>query len=202
MNFPGMIVVTLLAAGAGQGKQPDATPDVTVCLHNSIVATPGAVERAKMVAKTMFASIGINLLWRGAGAETPPGLSIDVLIASGDSEDESGPLAEAYPFAGSTGHITVMYDRVRNSAGLSGDLEPLLLAHVLVHEITHVLQCLDRHAETGVMKAHWTSEDYYDMRWKPLAFTPEDVQLIRLGIQVLRSRPENHLAPVTLEHSR
>jgi hypothetical protein len=167
------------------------------------VSTPGAVERAKLVAKGMFASIGVNLLWRASCEEGHEALFINVLLADGERvNDADGPLAEAYPFDGLTGHITVRYDRVRNSAGVARELEPLLLAHVLVHEITHVLQCLDRHSETGVMKAHWSTDDYYDMRWKPLAFTPEDIELIRLGMQVLRSRVANHAEPVHMVHGQ
>jgi hypothetical protein len=40
------------------------------------------------------------------------------------------------------------------------------------------------------------------MRWKPLTFTQKDVALIHLGIQALRSRPENHLGATSLEHGR
>ena len=35
----------------------------------------------------------------------------------------------------------------------------MLLAHVLVHEITHVLEGVDRHTGQGVMKARWTEDD-------------------------------------------
>jgi len=166
------------------------------------VATPGSVERAKLLAKNMFAAIGINVVWRPQDADPQPGLNIDVILECHESdEQESGALAQAYPFAGVTGHINIRYDRVRSSAGLARDLEPLLLAHVLVHEMTHVLQCLDRHAETGVMKAHWSAEDYFEMRWKPLAFTPEDIELLRLGMQVLRARPANHGAAGHQSHT-
>jgi hypothetical protein len=167
-----------------------------VNLHNSVVTTPGTVERAKQVAAKMFAGIGINVQWRASDPEPQQGLSIDVSLISDESpgEQDQAALAEAYPYAGATGHITVRYDRVRNSVGASRDLEPTLLAHVLVHEMTHVLECLDRHSETGVMKSHWTAEDYYDMRWKPLTFTREDVELIRMGMEVLRARQENQVA--------
>ena len=75
---------------------------------------------------------------------------------------------------------------MRRSAGISRQLEPIILGHVLVHEITHVLQGVDRHSEKGMMKARWTPEDYCEMEWKPLEFTPEDIILIRLGLDVLR----------------
>jgi len=57
-----------------------------------------------------------------------------------------------------------------------------LLAHVLVHEITHILQGTCRHSDTGIMKARWTHQDYMEMGQKPLSFTEEDLQLIRTGL--------------------
>lgn len=197
-SLPGLIGITLLATVLGQARRPDNMSDVTVCLHNSVVGTPGTVERAKLIAKNMFTPLGVNLIWRSSCPDPQTGLAVDVTLASSASgQEEAGPLAEAYPFAGVTGHITVRYDRVHNSAGVSRDLEPVLLGHVLVHELAHVLQCLDRHADTGVMKAHWTSEDYYEMRWKPLTFTSEDIELIHLGMQVLRTRLTN---PIETDH--
>jgi hypothetical protein len=190
-SLAAIIAMTLVGTVAGQAKPLDAGTEVAVNLHNAAVASPGSVERAKMLAKNMFASVGINIVWRSCDLESHAGLCVDVLLSAGDyGDDSAGPLAEAYPFAGTAGHITARYDRVHNSAGVAHYLEPVLLGHVLVHEITHVLQCLDRHADSGVMKAHYTSEDYYDMRWKPLNFTPEDIDLLHLGLHVLQSRME------------
>jgi hypothetical protein len=62
------------------------------------------------------------------------------------------------------------------------DLAPALLAHVLVHEITHILQGVDRHSETGVMKARWTTADYVQIRAQPLPFTDWDIDLIQEGL--------------------
>ena len=61
---------------------------------------------------------------------------------------------------------------------------PCLLAHVLAHEITHVLEGIDRHSESGVMRAHWSSDEMWDMASKPLAFTEEDKYLIHRGLKV------------------
>ena len=55
------------------------------------------------------------------------------------------------------------------------------LAHVLVHEITHILQASDRHSDSGVMKARWIAQDYEAMARKPLRFTSEDLDLIHRG---------------------
>jgi hypothetical protein len=63
-----------------------------------------------------------------------------------------------------------------------------LLAHVLVHEITHMVEGTNVHAETGIMKARWDRVDRLNMEAHPLAFTEEDVLLIHLGLarRVLR----------------
>ena len=141
LSFPAVLGLSLLTCVAGNAKEPAASSEVTVCLRNAVVSTPGAIERAKLVAKNMFASIGVNLHWRAPGSEPGSGIDVEVMLTGEEfRDDNSGPLAEAFPFAGKAGHITIRYDRVRNSAGTCRELEPTLLGHVLVHEITHVLQ--------------------------------------------------------------
>jgi hypothetical protein len=77
-------------------------------------------------------------------------------------------------------HIVVFYDRVVAAAHPIGVSS--LLGHVLAHEIVHILQGLDRHSSTGVMKEKWDYRDYVEMQRRPLSFTNEDLQLIRQGL--------------------
>jgi hypothetical protein len=56
-----------------------------------------------------------------------------------------------------------------------------LLAHVMTHEITHVLEGINRHSETGMMKGQWTETDYRAMA-AGLRFAPVDVALIHDGL--------------------
>jgi hypothetical protein len=71
----------------------------------------------------------------------------------------------------------VFVDRIE---GMSTPSE--VLAHVMVHEITHLLQGFSRHSATGVMKERWTSGDFGEMRWRELALTPLDIELIYSGL--------------------
>ena len=48
--------------------------------------------------------------------------------------------------------------------------------------MTHLLKGIGRHSETGIMKAHWSAQDYTDMAWKPLSFTADDIDLIQNGV--------------------
>jgi hypothetical protein len=63
-----------------------------------------------------------------------------------------------------------------------------VLAHVMVHEITHILQGVSRHSESGIMKARWTNNDYQEMMFQPLPFAPEDVKLVQLGLDARELR--------------
>jgi hypothetical protein len=83
------------------------------------------------------------------------------------------------PYEGT--HIVLFWDRIA-SAGSARDT-PYLLAHVLVHEVTHILQGVPRHSETGVMKAVFTATDVGGMEFHLLPFTAEDLELIRSGLQ-------------------
>jgi hypothetical protein len=132
------------------------------------------------MASKMFAAIGVKLNWR-AQHSCPAGGAIQIGISVKTSANEfPGALAHALPYEGV--HIVVFYDRINHS--FSGEpATGILLAHVLVHEITHVLEGVDRHSDTGVMKAHWIPADYGQMLAKLLPFTDWDIQLIHAGIQ-------------------
>lgn len=79
-------------------------------------------------------------------------------------------------------HIRVFWDRVKNSSGGANRLSALLLAHVMAHEIVHILEGVNRHSKTGLMEAHWTPMEIEGMSAHPLSLAPEDVQLIRAGL--------------------
>jgi hypothetical protein len=80
------------------------------------------------------------------------------------------------------------YDQIGKVAGTSFHLRECLLAHVLAHEIGHVLEVSDAHSSTGVMKAYWDWRDYFAMNQGPLEFASVDVHRIRQGLSYLKSR--------------
>ncbi len=73
----------------------------------------------------------------------------------------------------------VFWDRIECRA-----LPMQLLAHVMVHEITHPLEGISRHSETGVMKVNWTEDDVKTIKLHPMKFAAEDVELIHRGLTV------------------
>jgi hypothetical protein len=176
-----MKIATMAAVAITIAMNARAT-EVAVYVQGLSVVPLTVLNRAQVLANGMFAGVDVKIDWH---AGLPPRrqsqhqTAIMVQIVT-DTPRELKPsaLAFARPYEGV--HIDVFYDRVRAATG--PELTPNVLAHVLVHEITHILQGSCRHSDTGVMKAHWNHEDYIEMRMKPLSFTEEDILLIRAGL--------------------
>jgi hypothetical protein len=141
-------------------------------------ANASAVFRAEGVASQLLATAGVKLNWQGdvrACAWSKSGIVISLLLNT-PQEEHPGAMAYALAYAG-TG-IAVFYDRIQQA-----NVAPLL-AHVLAHEIAHMLQGVTLHSTSGIMKARWDPRDYAEMCRKPLGFTEDDKLLIRHGLDV------------------
>ncbi len=175
-----MKLTMTMALVAGTAWAGSAVPEgaVTVCLHRP--ADTLTLFRAQAAASKMFATAGVKIDWREPRS-CPAGAIVVSLSENAAASDHPGALAYALPYEGT--HIVVFFSRIQiKTAVVDPNLFPMLLAHVLVHEITHILQGVNRHSDTGVMKAHWDSADFGDMRIKPLSFTALDVDLIHRGV--------------------
>ena len=179
MRFLTIVGLAAIALGA-RGAEPSVatTWRVPVCMKSQASLQD---YRAQAMTSQIFGPIGVTLEWRRTPhscAETPDAIVIEVVSHTPHSY-APGALASALPYEGT--HIVVFSDRVRKGAGPL--TAPFLLAHVLAHEIAHVLQGVNRHSETGVLKASWSSHEVRQMPRQLLSFSPSDIQLIHLGLQ-------------------
>jgi hypothetical protein len=137
-----------------------------------------------MITTTMFRGIGVKIDWRTGIYACP---SDGIVISMSDRTPATlvpDALAYAKPYEGT--HIVVFYDRIVESYRSVRVAQ--LLGHVLVHEITHILEGIARHSKSGVMKAFWTEIDYEQMSCKPMNFDREDVELIHAGLEARARR--------------
>jgi len=182
------LAALVLAAGTGA----NAAETVEICTDNTGDIYTNA--RARNIATQMFGGIGVAIEWQTVDYCPAGALRISY---STQTPDNLMPRALAYalPYEGT--HIVIFYDRVTAAIWPRG--VPVLLAHVLAHEVTHVLEGVPRHSAEGVLKARWTSDDYYRMCWKPLKFADEDVALIHSGLQrraALRNAEQAGIGPI------
>jgi len=183
-----MKVIAIAAALLTPGSAAHAGGKVRIYI-NANSAPIGAVAMAQGVSTRMLATAGVSLEWRVGvlGWHPAPGR---IIVIDFDSNLPAGvrPNALAYALAFERVHIVVLYDRIKRLSHDDLVLHRAILAHVLSHEIAHVLQGLDRHSATGVMKARWDIGDYLDMMRGPLPFTAEDIDLIHRGCGLYSSQ--------------
>jgi hypothetical protein len=167
---------------AAQASEIERT--VIVGIAHEYVAMKAA-PFAKDQAGRMFAKIGVRIEWRTVGQTTLPADAITVdMMEPGSLKECAGALGCAKPYADY--QVRVFYDRLLAAA--PEPMVPTLLAYVLVHEITHILEGVSRHSQSGVMKARWDAEDFAQIRYKTLVFTEQDVWLIERGLAARESK--------------
>ena len=166
MRFLGALLV--VAAGSAMADHM-----VAVCMNAG--ANGSVVLRAQYTAAKILARAGVQIEWRCDSANPSIAIKLSNQTAA---FNHPGAFAYALPYQGS--HVVVFYDRVADHT--RPERMPVVLGHVLAHEITHMLQGVARHSEEGVMKARWNSLDLSAMAHQPLRLTGEDVDLIRANM--------------------
>lgn len=96
-------------------------------------------------------------------ASAPPGLP-------------GAQLAQANPFAPGGVNVTAFLDRVETAAFQQNRPVALLLAHVIAHEIGHVLLRSSEHSRSGVMSSHWNEHEFSRMPIGALLFSREQAR--------------------------
>jgi hypothetical protein len=153
-----------------------AADRVVVYVENDRAVSQEVEWRAESIAKCMFARIGVSIEWR-AGKRGRHSEAIQAtIVRHAPASARKTMLGCTEISARSSGRIFVIADRLQLEDGRE-HRGSLILAHVLVHEITHALEGVSRHADTGIMKANWTPGDYRQMA-QMLAFAPADIEMI------------------------
>jgi len=145
----------------------------------------------KAVAAEIFARSGVQLVWRsrelpnakGAGRQEFARLAFGIRTLERAPDTLGDAVVATTRIVNFQGkEITIYADRLTRLISRRGDLAQVAAGYVLAHELAHAMQGIARHSETGILKASWSNEDYQQMVWRKLGFTPMDVELIHRGI--------------------
>src|SRR5262249_27415941 len=146
----------MLASAFGAGALanqivPVSAPVVTVCVGRAADNAPDSMVREEV--SKIFSVIPARIVWKKSVCDATDAIHIRL---TGVSPPKLMPaaLASARPYQ--ENYIEIFYDRI--CAMAQREARPQLLAYVLAHEITHILQGVARHSETGIMKANWTDQ--------------------------------------------
>ena len=170
---------------------PPSEQQVTVYLREIATVPASVAGLAQNGAAEIFGRIGVRIHWRQGvpPASLKQAISVE-LVAYTPQTTLPGALACTVLYDHPT--IQVFYDRIQGA-----EAPGRVLAHVLAHEITHVLQGNAHHSDTGIMKASWSRSDFDRMRFTTLPFTEEDVGLIRSALATRSPQREPRQPPLT-----
>lgn len=148
-------------------------------------------EIKRAVGRT-FAPVGIRISWvdgkpKNIGPPAAPVVVYVQFIRRSFQYHRPGVLADATPFAPGVKTITVICERVQAITN-SHDRVPRIVAHILAHEIGHVLLATDQHDEIGLMKGTWDREEFDAMKTNSLGLTSSDLELVRERLKWLKTR--------------
>jgi hypothetical protein len=167
-------------AGKGTGLPPEQ--EVTVYVFVDAPVDYQLIYLATHQASAMFAKIGVRIEWKAAGKpDQPTGCPKSIALTIQETAPKNARPNDQGKTRLPDGSITIFYERLRPIIRYRPDLSAAFLAHVLAHEIGHSLQGVNRHSETGIMKAYWKYADYGEMQRGRMGFTPLDIGLIRAG---------------------
>ena len=178
--------VAVLAAATGlwaSDDPPTSNRVVTVCMNPG--ANTSMIQRGQGTASLVLKQAGIQLNWRSDQRTCTEGNGILVTVSQRTPvHQHPGALAFALPYDRARNNIVLFYDRVLNTA--SPAVTPALLGYVLAHEIVHMLQGVDLHTESGVMKARWEPRDYAEMQRGRMRLSESDIAQINHSLEWLR----------------
>lgn len=141
MRIAAMVVMAGFAGTGARARQIEET--VAIFMSNTAIVPSQVMFVFQNLAARMFVSAGVRIVWRlGGPADRRPGRDRAIVVRLATDTPANylpGVTAYALPYQGD--QIAVLYGRVEQT--VVPFVVPNLLAHVLVHEITHILQVPD-----------------------------------------------------------
>ena len=159
-----------------------AEPTVVIGLTTGHLVPFMALGRAQHTVSRIYAELGLRVKWSN-DATTRIWIEFDEHAPAFCSPGALG-YARAHGSEGSRIHI--LLDRVRQLADNRWDGS--VLGHVMAHELGHVLEGVERHSQSGLMKARWNGHELAIMQSSLLSFDAADVDLIHAGLMRLERR--------------
>jgi hypothetical protein len=186
MRLSFQILILMAIAWQGVGKSRPATVDVYL---NDRDETAKLLEPGTWVASGIFSRIGVHVKWHtgdppavaGRGAALQPAFGIRT-VEYAPEWATWGVLASS-ELHGSSGEIITVYrDQLRRFLAEHPTLLDAAPGYILAHELAHVMQGIARHSATGILTPKWSADDFKHMKYRVLAFTRTDVELIHQGL--------------------
>jgi hypothetical protein len=176
-------MMILLATGTSAvADSPAENATVKIYVIRNVSDLNLNISWAENIVSHILAGAEVRIKWQLGEPRRRERDGAIIIDVTSDTPKTLAPGALAYAQVFEGVHIKIFWDRVQNTINGGSRLRTFLLAHVMTHEIVHIIEGIDRHSETGLMKASWTKKEIEEMSVRPLSLAPEDVRLIHIGL--------------------
>jgi len=151
---------------------------------------------AKEVATAIYANVGIQVEWRECylaerGVEsnpecsrlTPTTLVVRILPQWQAERFKQHPavfgFAQSDPSGGFGYYASIFYHRVEELSGSWTSSTPVVLGHVMAHEMGHLMLGHGGHSRTGLMTANWDRKELDRVNQRTFLFDSQQAKEIR-----------------------
>jgi hypothetical protein len=176
-------------------SRTEADAQVTVSVYNDAQVPSDTLTPAEQQAARIFSRAGFDVTWlncthvnsgRGARAcneiDVPGHLALRIIAPFASSTSDAA-FGVAFLAPDGTGRYSdVFWKRAQElHANSNVDLAGIL-GSVIAHEMGHLLLGSNAHAISGIMRAHWESDELHRIAMGTLMFLPEQSKRMRVRI--------------------
>jgi hypothetical protein len=177
-----------------------ADAQVTVSVYNDAQVPTDILARAEQQAASIFSRAGLDVTWlrcthinsgvRAAacnGFDVPGHVAVRIIARTASSKSDAA-FGVAFLAPDGTGRYSdVFWKRAqRLHANSNVDLAGIL-GSVIAHEMGHLLLGSNAHAISGIMRAHWESDELHRIAMGTLMFLPEQSKRMHARIATVES---------------
>jgi hypothetical protein len=187
----------LLCAGmAGAYAEDQVDSRMTILVYDYAGMRADILSKAEQETMRIFRHSGIDITWRPCRM---PDSTVPLECLDPSPTAPALRLVPRFQPAADRVHVEAIGfctgDFATVSVELAQELEesgvgalPEILGHVIAHEIGHLLLPGNGHSISGIMRAHWSSNEWRLVRQAKLNFAPEQSRLLRAEL-LRRSQP-------------
>ena len=192
-----LALLTATLPGLSQSA-PAEMPQITVNVYNDARVPEQVLAKAKGEAARIFRRADVKIIWidcsaaRGPGARDPACANpmdrshLAVRIVPWSSTSGDAVFGVAFLSSEGNGAYTdVFYDSVEKLHSESHAGIPILLGHVIAHEMGHLLLGTNAHTGTGIMRPKWQGEELQSLAMGKLLFTPPQVESFKARLSAV-----------------
>jgi hypothetical protein len=183
------LALCLLLAAPAAARQPHG-PIAEIFVPHVNQPLDRIFFQAEGVATRIYSAIGVQLRWRtsspseaGCAKVVMRRIILVRLSWETPADYHPGAMAIAFPYNAAGTCLTVFVDRIEPMVNAAPITAASVLGHVLAHEIGHVLEGFTRHAESGLMRAHWSDSEMRALPHRLMEFSSQDIRLIMAGFE-------------------